>query len=89
MSGGYRNGAGDLAPKLILPQRLQAEMRLRLANLEEAPHLVELEVCRREAMAVVRGLEVSASLESARIERLYILIEDVATARALQLENGG
>lgn len=84
----YRNGVGELAPKLILPAAYQDELRRRLAAIEDAPHAVELDACRREALAVVRGLEVAAALDGARIERLYVLIDAVATARAQALEHG-
>jgi len=89
MSRRFRNGAGELAPKLILPPVIQDEMRKRLAGVEEAPHATELEARRREALGVVRGLEIAVALEAARIERLYILIDDVASARGLELEQEG
>lgn len=89
MNDRYGNAApGELVPGLVLPPAIHGELRQLLARIEAAGAAEYPRACAR-AEGVVRGLEVGQVLEQARIERLYLLIEDVATARALELESGG
>lgn len=82
----YRNGVGDLAPGLTLPTNYQQKLRARLADIEDANSPVNTEGARREAIGMVGGLELAKALDSSQIEQLYLMIEDAATARLLQLE---
>lgn len=90
MTGRYGNAApGELVPGLILPALLHGELRQLLARIESAGSAAECQRAQDRAEGVVRGLEIAKVLEAARIEQLYVLVGDVATARALALENGG
>lgn len=85
----YKDGVGELAPKLTLPPSFQKEMRMRLAAIEDAADKENVEIFRREAVGIVRGLELAQALEAQRLEQLYILIEDAASARFVELERNG
>lgn len=89
MSGRYGNAApGELVRGLVLPPVIHGEMRQVLAHIEAADSAAECQRARDRAEGLVRGLEVGQVLDPARVETLYVLIEDVATARALELEQG-
>lgn len=90
MSGRYGNAApGELVRGLTLPPAIHGELRQLLAHIEAADSAAECQRAQDHAVGMVRGLEVSQALDPARVETLYVLIEDVATARALELESGG
>ncbi|RRW59526.1 hypothetical protein EGJ51_17975 [Pseudomonas fulva] len=82
----YRNGVGELAPGLVLPSSYQKTLRDGLANIEEANSPANTEGARREAIGIVKGLELARALDPDQIERLYMLIENIASARYLELE---
>lgn len=83
----WRNGVGDLAPGVVLPGTYQQKLRDRLADVDEATSAINTECARQRAVGVIEGLELAGALDSARIERLYLLVEQVATARLLELES--
>ncbi|WP_153785271.1 hypothetical protein [Pseudomonas sp. EMN2] len=85
MSRGYRNGVGELAPKLTLPSSYQQRLRIALAEIEEAPSVESCRLAKQLAIGLVGGLELARALEPERIERLFILVDDVAAARLLAL----
>lgn len=89
MSHGYRKGVGELAPKLILPSSYQQRLRIALADIEEASSPDLCQLAKQLAIGLVGGLELAKALEPERIERLFILIENVASARLLALGEKG
>lgn len=86
MARTFRNGVGELAPGLVLPGQYQKKLRDRLAGIEEANSPANTEGARREAIGMVGGLELARALAPDQIERLYMLIEDAAAVRFLELE---
>lgn len=89
MSRRYRNAVGELAPNLVLPGEYQKKLRERLADIEDATSGQNTENARSRAIGVVEGLELVKALAADVIERLYLLIEDAATARLMELEREG
>lgn len=89
MSRRYRNAVGELAPNLVLPGHYQKHLRDRLADIEDATSLQNVEHTRSRAVGVVEGLELAKALTGDVVERLYLLIEDAATARGIELEQEG
>ena len=86
MSRRYRNAVGELTPGLVLPGHYQKHLRDRLADVEGATSAQNTENARQRAVGVVEGLELAKALAGDQLERLYLLIEDAATARLLELE---
>ncbi|MCE1119083.1 hypothetical protein [Pseudomonas sp. NMI795_08] len=89
MSRRYRNGVGELAPKLILPAAYQTRLRTALATIEEAPSWHACCEAQARATGLVEGLELAQALEPARLERLFLLIEDATGTRLRALEREG
>lgn len=90
MNARYGNAApGELVPGLILPTAIHGALRQLLARIEAAGSAAECQRAQDRAEGVVYGLELGKVLEAERLERLYVLIEDAATARVLELEQGG
>lgn len=81
MSKCYRNSVGELAPGLVLPTHYQTYLRLRLADLEEAPSPADADLAKARANGAVEFAELANCLDAARVERLFILIEHAYTAR--------
>ena len=85
MSKCYRNSVGELAPRLVLPTNYQTYLRLRLADLEEAASPANADIAKARANGAVEFAELASCLDAARVERLFMLIEDAYTARMNEL----
>jgi len=80
--------SGALLPGLVLPAGWPDELRKLLARIECADTPVNCLIAQAFAEGVVQGLELAKAREADVLERLYLLIADVAAARLLQLEPG-
>ena len=87
MAERYHN-SGDLLPGLVLPAGWPDELRKLLARIEQAGTPVNCLIAQAFAEGVVQGLELARAREADVLERLYLLIADVATARCRQMATG-
>lgn len=77
----------ELLPGLVLPPAYHGVFRKRLAEVEAAGSAVNCLIAQARAEGLVEGLEtVTQEIAAQHIERLYLLIENAATARLLELE---
>ena len=77
---------GELLPGLALPPAYHGAFRQRVAEVDTADTAVNYLIARARAEGLVEAMEVMQALDSSRIERLYLLIDEAATARLLQLD---
>ncbi|MFG0501076.1 hypothetical protein ACF8GD_00215 [Pseudomonas putida] len=78
----------EFLPGLILPAGYHGVLRRRLAEVSSADTAVNCLIGQARAEGMVEALELVGALDSSRIERLYQLVVDAATARLLELEQG-
>lgn len=81
----WREG-GPLVPKLVMPAVIEVELRKELARLEKADTPVNCMILQAGTEALVKALELLKAIPAADVERLYVLIDNVASARMLELE---
>ncbi|HGA7692113.1 TPA: hypothetical protein ACITFF_001806 [Salmonella enterica subsp. enterica serovar Virchow] len=81
MSKCYRNSVGELTPGLVLPTHYQTYLRLRLADLEDAPSPADADIAKARANGAVEFAEVANCVDASGIERLFMLIEHTYMAR--------
>lgn len=81
----WRDG-GELLPRLVMPAVIEVELRKELARIESASTPVNCMILQAGTEALVKALELLKALSASDVERLYVLIENVATARMLELE---
>lgn len=79
---------GEFLPGLVLPAGYHGVLRQRLAEMNNADTAVNCLIAQARAEGMVEALELVQALDSSRIERLYQLVLDTATARLLELEQG-
>ncbi|MFW4929823.1 hypothetical protein ACOAO8_31215 [Pseudomonas aeruginosa] len=78
----------ELLPGLILPPSYQVVLRRRLAEVTNATSAANCLIAQARAEGMVEALELLKALDQQQVERLYLLIEQAATARLLELEQG-
>lgn len=80
----------EFLPGLVLPAAYHGVLRQRLAEMANAGTTVNCLIAQARAEGMVEALELVKALDSSRIERLYQLVVDTATARldVLQREGG-
>lgn len=78
----------EFLPGLVLPAGYHGVLRRRLAEVSSADTAVNCLIAQARADGMVEALELVQALDSSRIERLYQLVVDTATARLLELEQG-
>ena len=72
---------------LVLPAAYEAALRRRLADIEDAATPVNCLIIQARVEGMVECLEtVTHGIPAGHIERLYLLIEQAATARLQELE---
>ncbi|MCJ7854592.1 hypothetical protein [Pseudomonas monteilii] len=77
----------ELMTCVVLPPAYDAALRRRLADIDKADSAVNCLIAQARAEGMVEGLETGThGIPANHIERLYLLIEDAATARLLGLE---
>lgn len=80
----------EFLPGLVLPAGYHGVLRQRLAEMANAGTAVNYLIAQARAEGMVEALELVKALDSPRIERLYQLVIETATARldVLQREGG-
>lgn len=78
--------AGEFIPGLILPPAYHGVLRKRLTEIDMTDSLVDCRIAQARAEGMVEALGLLKALEADQIERLYLLIEQAATARLQELE---
>ncbi|WP_095065269.1 hypothetical protein [Pseudomonas sp. Irchel s3f19] len=81
----YRLPSGELAPGLLLPPEIQRRLRLLLANIEAANSPVNYMIAQANAQGACLGLDMGQVLARSTIERLEILVDNVASERLAEL----
>lgn len=81
----WREG-GELVRGLVMPPVIEVELRKELARIERADTLVNCMILQAGTEALVKALELLKAIPAADVERLYVLIDNVAKARMLELE---
>ncbi len=77
----YRLQSGELAPGLLLPPEIQRRLRLLLTNIEAANSPVNCMIAQANAQGACLGLDMGQVLARSTIERLEILVDNVASER--------
>ncbi|WP_416769528.1 hypothetical protein ACMGT0_20475 [Pseudomonas sp. RHF3.3-3] len=78
----------EFLPGVVLPAGYHDVLRRRLAEINTADTAVNCLIAQARVEGMVEALEMLKALDSSRIERLYQLEIDTATARLLELEQG-
>lgn len=77
----------ELLPGLVLPPAYHGTLRKRLAEIDTASSAANCLIAQARAEGLVEALEtVTQGINPQHIERLYLLIEQAATARLRELE---
>lgn len=82
-------GNDEFLPGLVLPAGCHGVLRRRVSEVDTADTAVNCLIAQARAEGMVEALELMHALDSGRIERLYQLVVDTATARLAALEQGG
>lgn len=85
MAERYRR-SGDLLPGLSMPAGWAEVFRQLLQRIERADTPINCLLAQERAEGVVEGLELAVARDALTIERLFVLISEVAIARLQQLE---
>lgn len=78
--------AGEFMPGLVLPPTYHGALRKHLTDVQVANSPANCLIAQARAEGMVEALELLKALEADQIERLYLLIEQAATARLQELE---
>ncbi|MGJ7548174.1 hypothetical protein [Pseudomonas alloputida] len=81
----YRFPSGELAPGLVLPPEIQRRLRLALASIERANSPVNCLIAQAIAQGVCLGLDIGHVLARSDIDRMEILVDNVASQRLAEL----
>ncbi|MBS9759789.1 hypothetical protein [Pseudomonas mosselii] len=79
----------EFLPGLVLPTGYHGVLRQRLGEMSSADTEVNCLIALARAEGMVEALEMLKALDSSRIERLYQLIIETATARLAALQHEG
>lgn len=85
MSQRYRLPSGELAPGLVLPPEIQRRLRLALSSIEAANSHVNCLIAQATAQGACLGLDMGHVLARSDIDRLEILVDNVASQRLAEL----
>lgn len=79
----------ELIPGLVVTPAFHGAFRKRLAEVSAADNRGNCRLAQARAEGLVEGLEVTTQgIAALHIERLYLLIESIAMARLIELEQG-
>lgn len=81
----WRDG-GALVPGLVMPSVLEVEIRKELLRIEKADTPVNCLILQAGTEGLVKALELLKAVPAPDVENLYVLIDNVAKARLLELE---
>lgn len=85
MTQRYRFPSGELAPGLVLPPDIQRRLRLLLASIESASSPVNCLIAQANAQGACLGLDMGHVIARYDIERIEILVDNVASQRLAEL----
>lgn len=85
MTERYRFPSGELVPGLVLPPEIQRRFRLLLASIEAANSPVNCLIAQASAQGACLGLDMGRVLLRSDIERVEILVDNVASQRLAEL----
>ena len=80
---GFPNG--ELVPGLVLPPEIQRRLRMLLASIEAANSPVNCLIAQANAQGACLGLDMGHVLPRSDIERIEILVDNVACQRLAEL----
>lgn len=81
----YRFPSGELAPGLVLLPEIQRRLRLALASIEAANSHVNCLIAQATAQGICLGLDIGHVLARSDIDRIEILVDNVASQRLAEL----
>ena len=81
----YRLPSGELIPGLVLPTEIQRRLRLLLASIEAASTPVNCLIAQANAQGACLGLDMGHVLLRSDIERVEVLVDNVASQRLAEL----
>ncbi|MDD1960080.1 hypothetical protein NP534_08170 [Pseudomonas sp. 39004] len=85
MTQRYCFRSGKLAPGLLLPPDIQMRLNLVLASIEAASSPVNCLIAQANAQGVCLGLDMGRVLARPDIERIEILVDNIASQRLAEL----
>lgn len=85
MTQRYRFPCGELVPGLVLPTEIQRRLRLLLASIEAANSPVNCLIAQANAQGACLGLDMGHVLLRSDIERVEILVDNVASQLLAEL----
>jgi len=83
--GTVMRNVGEFMPGLVLPPAYHGVLRQRVTEIKVANSAANCLIAQARAEGMVEALELLKALEADQIERLYLLIEQDATARLQEL----
>lgn len=81
----YRSPNGELVPGLVLPPEIQRRLGLALASIKAANSPVNCLIAQATAQGVCLGLDMGHVLARTDIDRVEILVDNVASLRLAEL----
>lgn len=81
----YQISRGELTAGLVLPPDIHRRLRVVLASIEAANSPVNCLIAQATAQGVCLGLDMGRVLTHSDIERIEILVDDVAGQRLAEL----
>lgn len=81
----YRSQNGELVPGLVLPPEIQRRLRLALASIKAANSPVNCLIAQATAQGICLGLDIGYVLTPTDVERVEILVDNVASQRLAEL----
>ncbi|HCF2575851.1 hypothetical protein [Pseudomonas monteilii] len=85
MTQRYRFPSGELVPGLVLPPEIQRRLRLLLASIQAANSPVNCLIAQACAQGACLGLDMGHVLLRSDIERVEILVDNIACQRLTEL----
>lgn len=85
MRSRYSPPPRELAPGLVLPPDIQRRLRLLLASINAASSPVNCLIAQATAQGACLGLDMGRVLARSDIERVEIIIDNVASQRLAEL----
>ncbi|MQG93409.1 hypothetical protein [Pseudomonas sp. MN1F] len=85
MTQRYLLPSGELIPGLVLPAEIQRRLRLLLASIEAANSPVNCLIAQANAHGACLGLDMGHVLLRGDIERVEILVDNIASQRLAEL----
>ncbi|WP_282361229.1 hypothetical protein [Pseudomonas sp. PS01300] len=86
MSDRYgRAQPGEFLPGIIMPPEIHGLLRKRVTEIEVSDTAVNCLIAQARAESLVEALEILKAVDRLAVERLYVMIENMALARLAEL----